>query len=106
MKQKIVNLKDIEKGEILDLISEMLFEIGICVIEFHAEHFFNECTHHKNYRVMYAGDIDIIFDNNDNNDTNEDFPIRISCITTCDRELQTLDLITEDLYETLKVKEQ
>ena len=102
MKQKVVNLKDIEKGEILDLISEMLFEIGICVIEFHAEHFFNECTHHKNYRVMYAGDIDIIFDKNDNN---EDYPIRISCITTCDRELQTLDLITEDLYKTLKVKE-
>ena len=102
MKQKIVNLKDIEKGEILDLISEMLFEIGICVIEFHAEHFFNECTHHKNYRVMYAGDIDIIFDKNDDN---EDYPIRISCITTYDRELQTLDLITEDLYKTLKVKE-
>ena len=103
MKQKVVNLKDIEKGGILDLISEMLFEIGICVIEFHAEHFFNECTHHKNYRVMYAGDIDIIFDKNDNN---EDYQICISCITTCDRELQTLDLITEDLYETLKVKEQ
>ena len=102
MKQKVVNLKDIEKGEILDLISEMLFEIGICVIEFHAEHFFNECTHHKNYRVMYAGDIDIIFDKNDDN---EDYPIRISCITTYDRELQTLDLITEDLYKTLKVKE-
>lgn len=102
MKQKVVNLKDIEKGEILGLISEMLFEIGICVIEFHAEHFFNECTHHKNYRVMYAGDIDIYFDKDDNN---EDYPIRMSCITTCDRELQTLDLITEDLYETLKVKE-
>lgn len=102
MKQKVVNLKDIEKGEILGLISEMLFEIGICVIEFHAEHFFNECTHHKNYRVMYAGDIDIIFDKNDDN---EDYPIRISCITTYDRELQTLDLITEDLYKTLKVKE-
>lgn len=103
MKRKIVNLKDIEKGEILGLISEMLFENGICVIEFHAEHFFNECTHHKNYKVMYAGDIDILFDKCD---TNEDFPIRISCITTCDRELQTLDLISEDLYETLKVKEQ
>lgn len=102
MKQKVVNLKDIEKGEILGLISEMLFDIGICVIEFHAEHFFNECTHHKNYKVMYAGDIDIIFDKDD---ANEDYPIRISCITTCDREPQTLDLITEDLYETLKVKE-
>lgn len=103
MKRKVVNLKDIEKGEILGLISEMLFENGICVIEFHAEHFFNECTHHKEYKVMYACDIEIIFEELH---TGKYYPICMSYRTIIDKEAYRLDLITEDLYKTLRVKEQ
>ena len=102
MERKVTNLKDIEKGELLGLISELLFENGICVIEFHKEYFFDCCTHHREYKIMYAVDVEIIFEECD---IDKDYPICMSYRTITDKEAYRLDLITLDLYKTLKTKE-
>ena len=98
----VVNLKDIDKCEIRGLLSEMLFNEGLCIIEMHKEYFFSECEHHKDYKVMHEVDVEIIFQDCE---VDPDFPISMSYRTILDSEPHRLDLITNDLYRTLIVKE-
>ena len=98
---RIVGLKDIEKGEIKGLLSEMLFYDGICVLEFHKDYFFDECTHGKNYQVMYEVDIEIKFEKCNN----KYYPYTLSYRTIYSDDFIQLDYITQNLYDTLVVKE-
>lgn len=95
-----VNLGDIEKGEIKGLLSEMLFDDGICVKEYHAEYFFDNCTHGKNYKVMFEKDIEIVFEECDD----KDYPYAISYVTIFDDKHIHMEYISKELFDTLVIK--
>ena len=95
-----VNLGDIDKGEIKGLLSELLFNEGICVKEYHAEYFFDNCTHGVNYKVMYEKDIEIMFEEGDD----EDYPIGIYYSTIFDTQFLHLEYISMRLFNTLEIK--
>ena len=97
-----VNLGDIEKGEIKGLLSEMLFNEGVCVKEYHAEYFFDSCTHGKNYMIMFEKDIEIMFEEESED---ADYPIAMRYSTIFDTRFRYLDNISRKLFDSLKIKE-
>ena len=96
MERKSIWLKEIPKGEIRGLLSELLLNEGLIVYEWHKDYFFDCCEVNKAYHVVYEEDVEIIFEEDD---CDEDYPIAVSYSTAYCVQETILDRITKELYD-------
>lgn len=93
----VENLKDINSPTLLGIINELLFECEhIVVLDFYHNKnlIINDLMLGTNYKFMYSGDIDIIFElSND-----KDYPIKMSYETTYSHSRYELDCIQLELF--------
>ena len=95
MEKEKIKFNEIKNTELKNIINEYLVNNGIIAIDYNTNLTLEDFTLGQDYKFMYAVDIDIYFENDDEE---KQYPIKMTYETTYTHQIITIDYITEELY--------